>query len=112
MDKRRKTVQRFATQQVETVRQFLEEKKNMPPPSPETYTVQGVIRELLPTLLAMKSKGYTYQQIAAMLGEKNFNISAAMLSTYMSRAAKSQTPSGSLGAKMRSGFAIRPDRAL
>ena len=78
MDKKNK----FAA---ETVRQLQESLDEVAPYQATELSKQQAIRTLSPQILSLRSKGYSWTAVAAMLSEHGVPVSAAALRTYLRR---------------------------
>jgi hypothetical protein len=73
---------KFATETVIKLQQSLDD---VPPYQANELSKQQTIRTLSPQILALRSKGYSWTAIAAMLSERGVPVSVAALRTYLRR---------------------------
>jgi hypothetical protein len=69
----------------ETVRQLQESLDEVAPYQVTELSKQQAIRALSPQILSLRSKGYSWTAIAAMLSERGVPVSVAALRTYLRR---------------------------
>jgi len=73
---------KFAT---ETVLQLQQSLDNVAPYQETELSKQQAIRALAPQIFALRSKGYSWTAVAAMLSERGVPVSVAALRTYLRR---------------------------
>jgi hypothetical protein len=73
---------KFAAETVLKLQQSLDE---VPPYQATELSKQQTIHKLSPHILALRSKGYSWTAIAAMLSERGLPVSVAALRTYLRR---------------------------
>jgi hypothetical protein len=73
---------KFSTDVVATLQHALEQ---VPPYQPTHLSKQQTIGILAPQLYALRSKGYSWGAVAAMVSEKGVPVTAAVLRTYLRR---------------------------
>jgi hypothetical protein len=69
----------------ETVRQLQQSLEDVAPYQATELSKQQAIRELSPQIVSLRSKGYSWTAIAAMLSEHGVPVSVAALRTYLRR---------------------------
>jgi hypothetical protein len=69
----------------ETVRQLQESLADVAPYEVTELSKQQAIRALSPQILSLRSKGYSWTAVAAMLSERGVPVSVAALRTYLRR---------------------------
>jgi hypothetical protein len=69
----------------ETVLQLQQSLNNVGPYQETELSKQQAIRALSPQILALRSKGYSWTAVAAMLSERGVPVSVAALRTYLRR---------------------------
>jgi hypothetical protein len=74
---------RFAAETVRKLQQSLEQ---VAPYQATELSKQQAIRELSPQIVTLRSKGYSWTAVAAMLSEHGVPVSVAALRTYLRRA--------------------------
>jgi hypothetical protein len=93
---------RFAAGAVTQLQQSLDE---IPPCAPTELSKQQMIHALAPQILALRTKGYSWTAVAAMLSERGLPVSVAALRTHLRRVRqdvannKEHLPKRSRGAK-------------
>jgi len=73
---------KFAAETVLKLQQSLDE---VPPYRANELSKQQTVRALAPQILALRSKGYSWTAVAAMLSERGLPVSVAALRTYLRR---------------------------
>jgi len=73
---------KFAADKVLQMQQALDE---VPPYQATELSKQQTIRTLSPQIFALRSKGYSWTALAAMLSERGVPVSVAALRTYLRR---------------------------
>jgi hypothetical protein len=73
---------KFAAETVLKLQQSLDE---VPPYEASELSKQQTIQKLSPHILALRSKGYSWTAVAAMLSERGLPVSVAALRTYLRR---------------------------
>jgi hypothetical protein len=73
---------KFAAETVLKLQQSLDE---VPPYQATELSKQQTIHKLSPHILALRSKGYSWTTVAAMLSERGLPVSVAALRTYLRR---------------------------
>jgi hypothetical protein len=73
---------KFAAETVLTLQQSLDD---VPPYQATELSKQQTIHKLSPHILALRSKGYSWTAVAAMLSERGLPVSVAALRTYLRR---------------------------
>jgi hypothetical protein len=73
---------KFTAEAVQQLQQSLGE---VPPYHPTELSKQQTLRTLSPQILALRSKGYSWTAVAAMLSERGLPVSAAALRTHLRR---------------------------
>jgi hypothetical protein len=69
----------------ETVRQLQQSLDEVAPYQATELSKQQAVRALSPHILALRSKGYSWTAVAAMLSERGLPVSVAALRTYLRR---------------------------
>ncbi|HEY5146239.1 MAG TPA: hypothetical protein VII82_05710 [Polyangiaceae bacterium] len=69
----------------ETVLQLQQSLDKVPPHQATELSKQQTIRTLSPQIFALRSKGYSWTAVAAMLSERGVPVSVAALRTYLRR---------------------------
>jgi hypothetical protein len=69
----------------ETVLQLQQSLDDVPPYQATELSKQQTIRTLSPQIFALRSKGYSWTAVAAMLSERGVPVSVAALRTYLRR---------------------------
>jgi hypothetical protein len=69
----------------ETVRQLQQSLDEVAPYEATELSKQQTIRALSPQILALRTKGYSWTAVAAMLSERGVPVSVAALRTYLRR---------------------------
>jgi hypothetical protein len=69
----------------ETVRQLQQSLDEVAPYQATELSKQQTVRALSPQILALRSKGYSWTAVAAMLSERGVPVSVAALRTYLRR---------------------------
>ena len=69
----------------ETVLQLQQSLDNVPPYQATELSKQQIVRTLSPQIFALRSKGYSWTAVAAMLSERGLPVSVAALRTYLRR---------------------------
>jgi hypothetical protein len=69
----------------EKIRQLQESLSQVAPYEATEVSKQQAIRTLAPAILALRSKGYSWPAVAAMLSEQGVPVSVAALRTYLRR---------------------------
>jgi hypothetical protein len=73
---------KFTAETVLELQQSLEE---VPPYQATEWSKQQTVRTLSPQIFALRSKGYSWTAVAAMLSERGVPVSVAALRTYLRR---------------------------
>jgi hypothetical protein len=71
--------------EAETVLQLQKSLDEVPPYQATELSKQQTIRTLSPQIFALRSKGYSWTAVAAMLSERGVPVSVAALRTYLRR---------------------------
>jgi hypothetical protein len=71
--------------EAETVLQLQKSLDEVPPYQATELSKQQAIRALSPQIFALRSKGYSWTAVAAMLSERGVPVSVAALRTYLRR---------------------------
>lgn len=69
----------------ETVRQLQQSLDEIAPYQATELSKQEAIRQLAPQIFTLRSKGYSWAAVAAMLSERGVPVSVAALRTYLRR---------------------------
>jgi len=69
----------------ETVQQLQQSLSEVPPYQATEWSKQQTVRTLSPQIFALRSKGYSWTAVAAMLSERGVPVSVAALRTYLRR---------------------------
>jgi len=69
----------------ETVLQLQQSLDQVPPYQATEWSKQQTIRALAPQIFTLRSKGYSWTAVAAMLSERGVPVSVAALRTYLRR---------------------------
>ncbi len=69
----------------ETILQLQQSLGEIPPYQATELSKQQTIRTLSPQILALRSKGYSWTAVAAMLSQRGVPVSVAALRTYLRR---------------------------
>jgi hypothetical protein len=99
---------KFAAETVLKLQQSLDE---VPPYQANELSKQQTIRALAPQILALRSKGYSWTAVAAMLSERGLPVSVAALRTYLRRV-REETADEKPRAQAKRSRDIRPDTPL
>jgi hypothetical protein len=70
----------------ETVQQLQQSLSDVPPYKPTELSKQQTLRTLSPQIFALRSKGYSWTAVAALLSERGLVVSVAALRTHLRRA--------------------------
>lgn len=87
MERERRKVQMFTTEQVQGLRTYLAQKETEPPPQPETFMMGEIVRAVYPELKKLRENGYSLKVLVRVLEERGVVITANALSTYMAKLA-------------------------
>ena len=69
----------------ETVLQLQQSLDQIPPHQATELSKQQIVRALSPQIFALRSRGYSWTAVAAMLSERGVPVSVAALRTYLRR---------------------------
>lgn len=98
----------------ETVRQLQQSLDEIAPYEATELSKQQTIRTLPPQIVALRSKGYSWTAVAAMLSERGVPVSVAALRTYLRRvreeAATDAPPTAAKRLRDRGADARPPER--
>jgi hypothetical protein len=90
---------KFAAETVLKLQQSLDQ---VPPYCANELSKQQTIRALAPQILALRSKGYSWTAVAAMLSERGLPVSVAALRTYLRRVREEAAERGTRAQPKRS----------
>jgi hypothetical protein len=75
----------------DTVQQLQQSLSEVPPYKPTELSKQQTLRTLSPQIFALRSKGYSWTAVAALLSERGLPVSVAALRTHLRRVREEAT---------------------